>query len=632
MATGLISAASSTFDAVSTWFSLQFPGLASHFMVPAALLTLLVLIPFLLLYFIRPKPRKERIPSLMFLMSDRDRMKFNSFLRRFVQDLLFYLQLLAILFLGFAAAKPYFNVPETTLAGNVVLILDGSASMQANDRFQTAVQSALDNLGRQNTIIMAAGRSIVYLDRGTKDEAEGILKSLKPTESRTDLVSPLTDAQQYIRNEGIVFVFSDFSDTEHGAAFEKSAKYLETQGITVIFKPIGSPVRNVGIVDLSVKEDKTILVAKNYMDIPATARLKVNGELVDTKTLPQKSTDLFTFTTPSGLAKASIDVEDEFPLDNEVTISTPEESTARVLIITNDGNIDRSLLKYATLESISQTTSTHLDIQVATPPQIPAIDHDLIIVKDVDPKLLLPGHIAGVRERVKQGAALIIMAQRETFSMDFGDLLPYTFLEEHDRVGVKGLASSLTEDVEFGTAAPYFKVAAAEGVTPVAVASDADESPIIGYLRYADGFAAYYGIVDATSDFKLDPRYAIFWKNLINLLMRRQSLSNLNLRTGDALRLSRVQPIKMPNGQTVESSSLILDRQGPYVTEDRVVAANLLSLDESDLTAQNPELAKAVAGHTEPSDKPLIVTPALVVLAGLMLFGELILLKLRGDA
>ncbi len=629
---GLISAASSSFDAVSSWFSLQFPGLASHFMVPAALLTLLVLIPFLLLYFIRPKPRKERIPSLMFLISDRDRTKFNSFLRRFIQDLLFYLQLLILLFLGLGAAKPYFSVPETTLAGDVVLIIDGSASMRAGHRFETAVSQALESLGRQNTVILAAGRTIVHLDRGSKSEAETVLKSLDPTDSRTDLVSPLTDARQYLRNDGLVFVFSDFVDTEHGADFEKAAKYLETQGLTVVFRPVGGPVRNVGIIDMAVKEDKSTLVVKNYQDGPATARLKVNEQLVDTRTIPPRSTDLFSFTTPPGLSKASLDVEDDFEADNAVSLSTPEESTARVLIITNDAHIDRSLLKFATLESISQTTATKLNVEVAVPPKIPAIEHDLVIVKDVDTKLILPGDIASIRERVREGGALIIMAQPGLFSIDFGDLLPYTFLEERGRVGVLPIASSLTEDIEFGSAAPYYKVSAGEGVTPVAFASDADQYPMIAYARYGNGFTAYYGLVDATSDFKLDPRYAIFWKDLLNLLMRRQSLGNLNLRTGDVLRLSQAQPVKLPTGETVETASLILDYAGPYVTEDRVVAVNLISPEESDLGAQTPEGAQAVASRAEPAQKPLVVTPALIVLAGLLFFAELLVLKLRGDA
>ncbi|HLC72571.1 MAG TPA: BatA domain-containing protein, partial [Candidatus Nanoarchaeia archaeon] len=56
-------------------------------------LAFLSLIPFILLYFVRPKPIELEVPSLMFFMRSQHAAKENSFLKRFRFDLLFFLQL-----------------------------------------------------------------------------------------------------------------------------------------------------------------------------------------------------------------------------------------------------------------------------------------------------------------------------------------------------------------------------------------------------------------------------------------------------------------------------------------------------------------------------------------------------------
>ena len=57
----------------------------------------LSLIPFLIIYLIRPKPKSMEIPSLMFFMKARSVDKHRSFFRLLSVDWIFWLQLLALL-------------------------------------------------------------------------------------------------------------------------------------------------------------------------------------------------------------------------------------------------------------------------------------------------------------------------------------------------------------------------------------------------------------------------------------------------------------------------------------------------------------------------------------------------------
>src|SRR3990167_10375061 len=110
------------------------------------LLALLSLIPFIILYLRRPKPQDRVIPSLMFILQNRKTSTKNSFLRTFLMNLLFFIQLLALIGLSISVAQPYIKIPYDITLENTIIILDASASMQAEDggkmRFEQAVREA----------------------------------------------------------------------------------------------------------------------------------------------------------------------------------------------------------------------------------------------------------------------------------------------------------------------------------------------------------------------------------------------------------------------------------------------------------------------------------------------------------
>src|SRR3989338_4129126 len=124
------------------------------------------LIPLIILYLIRPKPKEMEIPSLMFFIKASSTSKERSFFRRFVKDWLFLLQLLILILLSLSIVSPFLTVKKDVASSNVVLVIDASASSQVKDsgtRFKRAIENADEYLGKKTSIIIAKGNSLIGL-------------------------------------------------------------------------------------------------------------------------------------------------------------------------------------------------------------------------------------------------------------------------------------------------------------------------------------------------------------------------------------------------------------------------------------------------------------------------------------
>src|SRR3989344_662266 len=135
---------------------------------PAGIYALLTLIPLIILYLIRPKPKELVIPSLMFLLQDRGIAKRHTFLKTILRDLLFLLHLLALLGLAFSIAEPIFNIPYDSAAKSTVVVLDMSASMQTTEkgesRFERATDAARKAIKGETRAILAENTPQVVQD------------------------------------------------------------------------------------------------------------------------------------------------------------------------------------------------------------------------------------------------------------------------------------------------------------------------------------------------------------------------------------------------------------------------------------------------------------------------------------
>jgi len=612
---------------------------AKFFLEPNWTYALLLLIPFLLLYLIRPKPKQKVIPTLMFLFKDLGRDKKMTFFRRLVHDILFLLQLFALLLLLLAVAKPYINVTKESLFKNTVLVLDVSASMKSDykgeNRFEDAVELARKNLGVINTVILVKKIPEVALIESSASDVRSFLNKLEPVDTPTNLYEAISTAGGYAKGDSRVVVISDFIDTETDTGLDTAKKTLEAQGIKVDFIKVFEPVNNVGIVDLMIDKEKTSAVIKNFNKEPVSVKVKVNS-LEETLNIGAESQELFTFSTPPSTSKIELDIpgKDGFTADNVAFISAPSDIKKRVLLITNNPNYHKFYL-YNAFDVMK-----NVNIEAAIPPKVPDLSsYDVFIFKDINPNLILPGTFTGVRKEVEErGKSAIIAAQSDFLSLDYYGLMPlrYTDVLTTTTNIIAGTSESLTSNVEFGITNKYFKTAQLEERSIVTLAAAEDNTPMIVFSTMDKGKVFYYGILDedkaAETTFAKSPVYFVFWKRVLDFATNTPSIKNLNYKTGSVLNFAEEQTIQTPNGR-ITSKSLSLENTGLYTLNDRTIAINLVNAKESDVSSKGTVDEQGVYQSSEKfKDKtPFELTDYLIVIAIITLFVEFIYIKFRGD-
>ncbi|MDP2767595.1 MAG: BatA domain-containing protein, partial [Candidatus Methanoperedens sp.] len=134
------------------------------------LYALLSIIPLIIIYLLRPRPRKLKIPSLMFLFDLEKKKRLNIF-RKFLKDPLFLIQLLVLTLVSLAVAAPFIMANEEAGGGHTIIVLDASASMQADGRFEKAVKEAEKFLSAKNTIILAESVPVMVMKEAPSSSA-----------------------------------------------------------------------------------------------------------------------------------------------------------------------------------------------------------------------------------------------------------------------------------------------------------------------------------------------------------------------------------------------------------------------------------------------------------------------------
>jgi hypothetical protein len=612
---------------------------AKLFLEPRWVYAFILLVPFLLLYLIKPKPRYQMIPTLMFLFRDLGSARKTNFLRRLITNLLFILQLLLMLCILISIAKPYVNVTKESLFKNTVIVLDVSASMKAGIdstiRFDRAVSIAKDNLGGINTLILAKKTPEAVLVDESASKTKDYLNKLEPTDNPTNLYGAISAAGSYAKSDARIIVISDFIDTETDTDLNTIKKTLEAQGTKVDFVRVFSIVPNIGIVDLSVTDTKTTAVISNYNPEPVEIKLKVN-KVEESLKIGADSKEVFTFTTPPGFSKLELELEgaaDEFEPDNIAYVSAPSDTRKKVLLITNSAYTKTYLFN-------ALDVMKNVEIDVAVPPKIPGLEgFDIFIFKDVNRDLILPGTFKGVKKEVEEnGKAAIIAAQADTIAVDYQGLLPLQVKgvkEETSNILPVG-GETLTSNIDFGITKRYFDVVAAEGKNAVLIAASDNRTPIITFSSMGNGKVLFYGILDedkqAETFFGKSPGYYVFWKRTVDFMTNTPSIKNLNFRTGSFLSFAEEQRIETPGGK-ITTKDLSLDNSGMYTLKDRVIAINLINEKESDVGKEDSLSAQGVSQGSErfKEKTPFELTYLLIWVALALLMLELLYVKMRGD-
>jgi hypothetical protein len=592
----------------------------------AGLWAFLFLVPFIILYLIKPKPKLMTIPSLMFFMKATGATKLTSFLRQLLKDWLFLLQFLIIFLLASTIAQPYVNYLHDITAENTVIVLDVSASMQVKEygktRFDIAIDKARSLLGSKNTIILAKDVGQIGIqDADTADTLE-YLNALRPKDTTSRIGDAvLLGGEVLAGKEGRVVVLSDFINTA-GQEPHIAKAVVESKGITVDFINVAQEEHraNIGIVDLLVEPTTTTVYVKNFEPEQEHVRLNI-GDTLKELTLAARSIETQSFVTPPGVTKIALNIQDDFPADNIVYASSPSGARTKALLITSNSSI---FLKNAL------TASEDIDLTIAELPIVPKDLFDVYILNNIAIANVLPGTLEEIAKRVEGGASVVVVGQEDSDKLNYKGLLPLDLggRTEGAPILVEQL-NRFTKNIDFGSVQYYFSATPHEGsVTVLSV----DNRPLVSVGKNGKGKLAYFGILEKASDFQFSPGYPIFWTEFMRFLTDQQDVRNLNYKTGDTLILDSLQRIETPD-RVIKKSAIIFEDAGIYKFEDgRTITVNLLNEHESDISANTTLGTKSTEFILEPvrEKRKFEFELPFVFLALIIIFIELLYVKLRG--
>src|ERR1700674_3013105 len=190
------------------------------FLSPLALAVFALSLPLVLLYFLKVRRREQTVPSLLLwepALRDREA---SAFFQRLQRDPLLILQILALLALTVALARPAVTVMGQG-AKRVAIVMDTSASMKATDvspsRFVQAQRAALGLLGR-----LGEGAEVMVVEAGVQpkvvvpftrehDRVASALRSMEGHDLPNRLAEGLRTARALVGPDprAEIYVFTD---------------------------------------------------------------------------------------------------------------------------------------------------------------------------------------------------------------------------------------------------------------------------------------------------------------------------------------------------------------------------------------------------------------------------------------
>lgn len=597
--------------------------LADVFAAPLGLAALVGVVPLLVLYLIQPDPRELALPTVQFLQSDPDEGGSNPVFERLRRNLLLLLQLLVIGLLAAALAAPYVTVTQAATAQPTVLVVDASASMttETDDgtRFAEAVAAAKRAAGTPTTVVVSGATTRVPAEQVSPEDAKTALDEVAVTDAPGDLRAAISRATALAGSESRLVVFSDFAGD--GGDWRGAVQTARASGLDVSLRQYGGGGDgNVGIVDRRFGSQRVTFSVANTGATAAERTLSFAGRS-RSLTLQPGDVQSVTFPLPAQRTKATLSPRDSFPTDDVAHVAVPQKRTVRTLLLTNGDNRN--------LRTALEVIRT-VDLTTRRPPASVSGQYDVVVFADVDPERVLGSTKELARETVANGGGIAVQAQSNVSAVGYGPLLPVRPRSVRNTTGETSVTEhELTTGFDFP---PPDRHLAASPRDATALVTVEDGSPLLATARRSGGRVLYYGYLPNQTAFRYSYRYPVFWKGAVHWLADRPSPSDLNYRTGATLQLSNRTTVETPRG-TQTAVAVQLDAVGTYETADRRVSASLLSASESNLTAPTPDVAggnvtnSAMAAERVRQD----LTPLVLLVALLLVLGELGFLRYRGD-
>jgi hypothetical protein len=313
------------------------------------------------------------------------------------------LQILLLLLVVLALARPYFAV-KTVPAQLRVVILDASASMQATDespsRFEKARADALkwvDSLANSDQmVVLQAGVNTEVKQSATSEKAalRRALQACACSDGPTRLVAALRMAESLVRDQrgAEIHLFSD------GAVPDLSE--FDNKGLPLVYHRVGTSSNNEGITALDVRanpEDprqRAIYSSvANYSTNAALTELQLllDGRLLESRPLniPPGETSPQVFLASQnqdGVFTLRLAAKDDLAADNEASIVSLLPKPVKVLLVSRGNRLLEKALR----------ASPNIALALSADLNDPAAGFDFVVLDSVTPTVWPRGNVLAI--------------------------------------------------------------------------------------------------------------------------------------------------------------------------------------------------------------------------------------------
>ena len=361
-----------------------------NFLAPGAFIFALALPVVVVFYLLKRKRVVKLISSTLLWQKFLAETQANAPFQRLRKNWLLFLQLLMLALVVFAITRPFFK-GSASPSPLRVLVLDGSASMQATDekpnRFEKARAEALqwvDGLrdGEQMMVLLAGATTEVKQSPTTdKSALRRALNSCAPSDSPTRLADALKTAGAFTFEKkdeatvtsGEIHLFSD------GAANDLDD--LANKNLPLIYHRIGTGRNNAGIVRIDARANPENLSERaifasvaNFStnEVGTEVELLFDGRQIETRpvTLAPTNTQLLIFTAPQtndGVFTVRLAAKDDLAADDQASVVSLVPRPVKVLLVSRGNNILTKGLRGAPnveLTTVAQLTDTAEEFDV----------------------------------------------------------------------------------------------------------------------------------------------------------------------------------------------------------------------------------------------------------------------------
>jgi hypothetical protein len=378
-----------------------------NLLTPLAL-ALGITLPVVVIFYLLKVRRHDEEVSSTFLWNDLIRdLAAHEPLQRLKWSLLLLLQLLALALITFAVARP-FSEQVGQKPVQAVLLLDGSASMQAKDvqpsRFAKAVDAARSTLAGlpenslATAILVAAHPQVLVAATADRRQVDRALADAKPSGAAADMREALLLARSLGGDPDArrIFLFTD-------AAFSLPLGLPDDLG-SVEVVPVAPPnTGNLAVTTISTRPDprdnrrqQLFTRVENFADISARAvvTITVDGQAVEERNLdlaPNARSEQVFEELPAGARWASVTVTEKgsdngLTLDDTAYAVLVQRKPAQVLLV-SAGNqfLEKVLTLLPNVDLYRIPAQRYLAVE--------ADRFDIIVFDDYLPPLLPRGNL-----------------------------------------------------------------------------------------------------------------------------------------------------------------------------------------------------------------------------------------------